>query len=305
MAADYYAELGLGRSASSDEIRKAYRKLASELHPDKNPGNASAEDRFKRATTAYHVLSDEKKRKLYDEFGEMGLREGFDPSMARGFGRGPGGFGGGFEDIFRGAGGGAGGAGFGDILGDLFGGARGRRRPRKGQDLTSEVTIEFVSAVRGAELELAVQAGKTVKVRIPKGAQDGDKVRIKGAGAALPGGQPGDLLLTLRVKGHPHFQRDGLDLTVDLPLTAAEAYFGAKVEVPTTEGSVQLKVPPRSQSGQLLRLRGKGVGRGTNTGDLYVRFLVLLPSGESEEVEQAIRTLDAATAKDLREDLKF
>jgi curved DNA-binding protein len=187
------------------------------------------------------------------------------------------------------------------------GGARGRRRTRKGPDLQSEVTIEFVSAVRGAELELAVQSGKSVKVRIPKGAEDGDKVRVKGAGssAGVPGGQPGDLLLTLRVKGHPHFQRDGLDLTVDLPLTPAEAYGGAKVEVPTTEGSVQLKVPPHSQSGQLLRLRGKGVTRGSATGDLYVRFLVMLPKVESDDLKKAIGILDEVTAKDLRAEVKF
>lgn len=309
MAQDYYAELGVGRSAKTEEIRKAYRKLAAELHPDRNPGKPHIEERFKRVNTAYHVLSDEKKRKLYDQFGEVGLREGFDPNMARGFGRGGfGGFGGGgFEDIFRG-GGGASGAGIGDILGDLFSGnGRGRRRPRKGPDLQSEVTIEFVSAVRGAELELSVQSGNSVKVRIPKGAQDGDKLRVKGAGTnpGIPGGEPGDLLLTLRVKGHPYFQRDGLDLTVDLPLTVAEAYFGAKVEVPTTDGSVQLKVPPHSQSGQLLRLRGKGVSRGNSTGDLYVRFLVILPTEESDDLKQAIETLDEATAKDLRADVKF
>lgn len=294
----------MSRSATGEEIKKVYRKLAGELHPDKNPGNASAEARFKRVNEAYHVLTDEKKRKLYDEFGEVGLREGFDPNMARGYGR-PGGFGGGFEDILRGAGG-AGGAGIGDIFGDLFSGGGGRRRrARKAPDLQSEITIEFVSAVRGAELELSIQ-GRPVKVRIPKGAQDGDKVRVKGAGGAaeesLP---PSDLILVLRVKGHPYFQREGLDLTVNMPLTIGEAYFGGKIEVPTPTGSVQLKVPPHSQSGQLLRLRGQGVARGNDTGDLYVRFLIQLPKSENEELEKAVRVLDESMEHDLRDNVKF
>lgn len=304
MASDYYAELGVSRSATGEEIKKSYKKLASELHPDKNPGNAGAEARFKRVNEAYHVLTDEKKRKLYDEFGEMGLREGFDPNMARAYGR-QGGGGGGFEDIFRGAGG-AGGAGIGDIFGDLFGGGGGRRRrTRKAPDLESEITIEFVSAIRGAELELSIQ-GRPAKVRIPQGAQDGDKLRVKGVGGTAEAGTPpSDLILVVRVKEHPHFQRDGLDLTVDMPLTIAEAYFGGKIEVPTPHGPVQLKVPPHSQSGQLLRLRGKGVTRGANTGDLYVRFLIQLPKLENEELEKAVRVLDESMDHDLRDNVKL
>lgn len=304
MAKDYYAELGVSRNATADEIKKVYRKLAGELHPDRNPGDVRMEERFKRVNEAYHVLTDDKKRKLYDEFGEVGLREGFDPNMARGYGR-SGGFGGGFDDIFRGAGSG-GTAGIGDIFGDLFGGGGARRRrPRRAPDLESEITIEFISAVRGAELELSIH-GRAVKVRIPQGAQDGDKLRVKGAGgSAGPGMPPSDLLLIVRVKGHPHFQREGLDLTVDMPLTVGEAYFGSKIEVPTPSGSVQLKVPAHSQSGQLLRLRGKGVTRGQNTGDLYVRFLIQIPKTESDELEKAVRTLEEATDHDLRDDLKF
>lgn len=301
MTQDYYAELGVSRSASQDEIKKAYRKLAGELHPDRNPNNQRSEDRFKKVNTAYHALIDPKKRKLYDQFGEAGLREGFDPNMGRGFGRRGGGGGPSVEDIF-----GGGGAGIGDIFGDIFGGGRGRRREQKAPDLQSEVTIEFVSAVRGAELELAVTKGRKVKVRIPKGAQDGDKVRVKGAGGSdHPGVAPGDLLLVLRVKDHPHFRRDGLDLTVELPLTPAEAFEGTTVAVPTTTGSVQLKVPPHAQSGQRLRLRAKGVTRGASTGDLFVRFLVQLPEEESEAIKQAIATLEAATPKNLRDDLSF
>lgn len=301
MTQDYYAELGVSRKASQDEIKKTYRKLAAELHPDRNPNNPRAEERFKKVNTAYHALIDPKKRKLYDDFGEAGLREGFDPNMARGFGRRGGSGGPSMEDIF---GGGGAGAGIGDIFGDIFGGGRGRRREQKAPDLQSEVTIEFVSAVRGAELELSVN-GRKVKVRIPKGAQDGDKVRVKGAGNDQPGVASGDLLLVLRVKDHPHFRRDGLDLIVELPLTPGEAFEGTTVEVPTTTGSVQLKVPAHAQSGQRLRLRAKGVTRGQNTGDLYVRFMVHLPEEESDAVKQAIATLEAATPKNLRDGLGF
>jgi len=208
--------------------------------------------------------------------------------------------GGGFEDIFGGA---AAGGGIGDIFGDLFGGG-GRRRQRKSPDIESEVTIEFVSAVKGAELELQVQ-GRAVKVRIPKGADNGDKLRVKGGGGGHPGAAPGDLILVLKVRRHPHFERDGLDLTLPLPLSVGEAFGGAKVEVPTIEGSVTLKVPPFTQSGQLLRLRGKGVSRGQKTGDLYVRFQIQIPKEDSEELKKASELLASATDPTIRDELKF
>ena len=300
MARDFYQELGVSRSASGDDIRKAYRKLAAELHPDRNQNNPSIEDRFKRVNSAYHVLSDEKKRKLYDRYGEAGLREGFNPA-AGGFG----GFGGGgsgrtqFEDIFGGAAGGVG-----DLFGDLFGGARGRR-PRKAPDMESEITIEFLSAVRGAELELDV-AGRHVKVRIPKGANTGDKVRVPGHGAqGRMGGPPGDLLLSIVVQPHPHFQRDGVDLYLDLPISASEAYHGAKVRVPTPDGAVTLSVPARAQSGQVVRLKGKGVARKNDRGDLYVRFLIRLPDEDSQAVQQAIEALGEATSSAIRDEIQF
>ena len=304
MAQDYYSELGVGRKDDADTIRKAYRKLAAELHPDRNPGNDKAEARFKKVNNAYHALTDTKKRALYDEFGEDGLREGFDANLHRGFGRrGPRGGGGSpnMEDLF-----GQGGGGIGDMFGDLFGGGR-RRAPQKPQDVETEITIEFVSAIRGAELEFAVQ-GRAVKVRIPQGAQDGDKLRVRGAGGKQhPSLPPADLLITVRVKRHAHFERDGIDLTVELPITIGEAFFGGKVEVPTTDGSVQLKVPPHTQSGQLLRLRGKGAKRGKKTGDLYVRFLIQLPKNEDDEnaLKDAVTLLDDATDKHLRDEIKF
>ena len=173
--------------------------------------------------------------------------------------------------------------------------------------MESEISIEFTSAVRGAELELALSRGtRTVKVRIPAGAQDGDRLRVPGAGSSQFQGMPaGDLLLTVRVKPHPHFTRDGLDLTVDLPVSVGEAFSGAKVEVPTPTGPVQLKIPPRTQSGQLLRLREKGVTRGKKTGDLYVRFLVRLPVSDDPAVLNAVQVLADATTEDLRGELAF
>lgn len=309
MAQDYYAELGVQRGASADDIRKSYRKLAAQLHPDRNPDNASAEARFKKVNSAYHVLTDAKKRKLYDEFGDEGLREGFNPDMARSYGRRTRGGGGGpsIEDLFGGGAGAGAGGGIGDMFGDLFGGGRARRQPRKSPDVESEITIEFVSAVRGAELELSVQGGRSVKVRIPQGAQDGDRLKVKGAGgSAHPSLPPADLRLTIHVKRHPYFERDGLDLTVELPISIGEAYFGDKVEVPTTDGSVQLKIPAHTQSGQLLRLRGKGVTRGKKVGDLYVRFMIQLPTSEDEALERAVLALNEAMEdQELRSKIEF
>ncbi|HSC86733.1 MAG TPA: J domain-containing protein [Polyangiaceae bacterium] len=302
MASDYYGELGVSKTASPDEIKKAFKKLAAELHPDKNQGKPGIEDRFKRVNQAYQALRDEKKRALYDEFGDEGLREGFDANMARAYRnrRGPSGSGfGGFdsEDL---------GGGFGDLFGDLFGGGRRSRRPRQAPDAESEISIEFLSAVRGAELELALSGGRTVKVRIPAGADDGDKVRVKGAGTpGAPGQLAGDLILTLRVKTHPSFERDGLDLTLDVPINIAEAYFGAKIEVPTLDGSVTLKVPVGTQSGQVLRLRGKGIQRGDKVGDLFARFLIRLPRPGDASLDEAAQAMGAATDPELRANLKL
>lgn len=304
MARDFYKELGVNRDAGAEEIKKAYRKLAAELHPDKNPGDDAKEARFKDVNRAYQALSDKEKRSRYDEFGEDGLREGFDVEAARAYKRAAGGRarysrGGsvGFEDIF----GAAQSSGIGDLFGDLFG-ARGRRGPVKGADVSSDVTVDFMSAIRGATLRLRLQdGGEEVTVRVPAGAGDGDRVRVPGHGAPSgTGGQPGDLMLSIRVSPHPVFDRDGLDLYMDLPITPGEAYRGAKVRVPTPDGMVSLTVPPAAQSGQVVRLRARGVKRGKKTGDLYVRFLVRMPEGQSKEIEAAIETLDAAVGDDVR-----
>jgi curved DNA-binding protein len=319
MAADYYQELGVGRDASSDDIRKAYRKLASKYHPDKHPNDKANEARFKAINRAHQVLGDPEKRKLYDEFGEDGLREGFDADSVRAYRRAAGAGGrvrfrrggeGGvdFENIFD-----AGGAGgFGDLFGDLLGGRGRQRRPQaqngmKGSDVASEVMVDFASALSGTELELRLQdGGDVVKVRIPPGAADGDKLRVPGHGApGMFGGTPGDLVLAIRVKPHPFFERNGVDLYLDLPITVGEAYRGARVRVPTPTGDVTLTVPRHAQSGQVVRLKGRGVKRKSQQGDLFVRFLVKLPDGESPALEKAVDTLESALESDVRSGIRF
>ncbi|HEY8942746.1 MAG TPA: J domain-containing protein, partial [Polyangiaceae bacterium] len=192
--------------------------------------------------------------------------------------------------------------GFGDLFGDLFGGARAQRGPSRGPDLQSEVVVDFVSALKGTELRFRLQeGGEDVTVRIPAGAGDGDKLRVPGQGApGVSGGPHGDLLLTVRVKPHPVFERSGLDLYLDLPITPGEAHGGAKIRVPTPDGPVTLTVPKFAQSGQVARLKGKGVRRQNQTGDLFVRFLIKLPAMTSAEIQRAIATLDEAMSGDVR-----
>jgi curved DNA-binding protein len=316
MAEDLYAVLGVAKDADTDAIKKAYRKLASQLHPDKNPGDAKAEARFKQVNHAYDVLNDSRKRRLYDEFGEDGLREGFDVDRVRAYrdwsarqgragGRGEGGFGTGpvdLEDLFSGASPGQG--GFADLFGDLVGRARRPRGPAKGPDFESEITIDFAAAVRGTTLELRPQGqtGAPVTVRIPPGADEGSRVRIAGQGGPSPSGGPrGDLVLNVHVTPHPHFRREAVDLHLDLPVTIAEAYHGARIRVPTIEGAVTMKIPERTQSGQVVRLRGKGVAKkGRPPGDLFVHFLVQVPKDEGAEVAQLVDKLAAFQPDDPR-----
>jgi curved DNA-binding protein len=325
MARDFYSILGLSRSATPDEIKKSYRKLASKLHPDKNPGNKTAESQFKEVNRAYEVLGDPKKRGLYDEFGEEALREGFDADRVRQYKawakqQGAGGGGGGanvpfnIEDLFRGAGaqGGTvdfGGGGVGDIFGDLFSGRQRRKRgPTRGADQESEITIDFPAAVRGGMFSLRTSdSAEPITVRIPPGADEGSKLRLAGQGApGSNGGARGDLLLNIHVRPHPFFRREKNDLHLDLPITPAEAYSGAKVKVPTPDGAVTLKVPPHTQSGQVARLKGKGVVRKNGPpGDLYVHFQIQLPTSEEPEVKDAIDRLQAAFPEDPRGHIEF
>ncbi|MEO8875044.1 MAG: DnaJ C-terminal domain-containing protein [Polyangiaceae bacterium] len=326
MAEDLYGVLGVAKDADASTIKKAYRKIAQKLHPDKNPGNKQAETKFKSVNHAYEVLSHDDKRKLYDEFGDEGLREGFDADRVRqykqwqsqpGAGRARSGGGGGWsggggeqtvnlEDLFGGQ---AGGSTINDLFGDVIGrGGRRARGPMKGNDIGAETTIDFVSAVRGTSLELRAQnsTGPTV-VRIPPGASEGSRLRIAGQGEPSPnGGPPGDLILIVHVQPHAFFKREGLDLHLDLPVSITEAYRGAKVKVPTPSGDVSLKVPEGTQSGASLRLRGKGVTmKGKEPGDLYVHFLVRAPSTRSDEIGALVDQLGVLSPEDPRSEIKF
>jgi curved DNA-binding protein len=320
MAKDLYATLGVAKDADLDTIKKAFRKLAMKYHPDKSPGKAN-EQRFKEVNQAHEVLSDPKKRALYDEFGEESLSQNFDPERARvirqygggGFrpGRGgaggPGGAGPGFDvqEIF-----GGGGGDIGDIFGEIFSrGGRGGRAPRgaaRGQDVENTVTIDFTSAVKGTQLELK-RGEESVTVRVPPGAHEGSRLRIPGQGGqGFGGGPPGDLLLTIHVTPHPFFRREGDDLHVDVPVTLGEAYRGEKIRVPTPDGEVTLKVPKLTQSGSVTRLRGKGVARkGKEPGDLYVKFIVHVPTEDDPEVAQAVDLLASRMTGNPREGLHF
>jgi DnaJ-class molecular chaperone len=310
---DLYAALGVGRGASEAEIRTAYRKLARQYHPDVNPNEPAAEERFKQISFAYEVLSDAEKRKLYDEFGMAGLAGGFDAEQAReyqrwarGAQRSP------FRESFT-----SGGAGLEDLLGDLFGMRGARRGPARGGDVSGDVRVDFVEAVRGAEVRFEVHrpheagAPAALRVKIPPGTEDGSRIRLAGQGGpGADGGPPGDLYLTIHVRPHPFFTREGSNLHIELPITLTEALLGAEVAVPTLEGSVKLKIPPRCQNGTRLRLRGKGVpGRGGGAGDLFVRVRVQLPPADAkvdpERLEKLAREFEPLyEGVDVRRDLK-
>jgi len=327
---DLYAELGLKKGASKEEIKKAYRKLARELHPDRNPNNAKAEERFKRVAFANDVLSDDRKRGLYDEFGEVGLREGFDAEAARamrgrarGMGGAPGGFG--FEEIFAGANRAGAGrrSGFGGTLEDLFGGGidelfgrsgfagRAATGPNvaKAPDQESEIEVTFEEAMQGVEKVLSITEGeenRSIRVRIPAGVTDGGKVRLRGQGAHGRTAVAGDLVLTVRVAEHKLFRREGSDLHIDVPITIGEAWRGANIKVPTPDGEVSLKIPAKVQSGGKLRLKGKGATqRGGGRGDLFVHVQIRVPDGHDHaRIERAIDELEGQYLTDVRADLK-
>ena len=283
---DFYKILGVSKTASADEIKKKYRALARELHPDKTKGDAKLEEKFKAVSEAYDILSDAKKRAEYDEARSLFERGG----MPRG---GANFQGGDFGDFF-------GGGNPNDLFANLFGGG-GRRGPRKGQDLQTEATISFREAVQGTTLELRLntdgRSAQTISARVPAGVNDGAKIRVKGKGASGEAG-PGDLFIYLHVKPHPIFGRKGENLTIDLPVTFAEAALGADVKVPTLEGNeVTLRIAPGTQNGRVLRVKGKGVNKGGATGDLLVTIDVQVPRILEGKAEQAVKDFAAATAK--------
>lgn len=298
---DPYAALGVSRDAKQDEIKRSFRKLTQEFHPDKNPGDDSAEERFKQVSQAYDVLGDEEKRKLYDEFGEASLTQGFDVERARAYKNARGGFNGfhgntGFQDF-----GDAQNTSFDDLLSQLFGGGRvsgdpfGRRAgPPRGRNIAGEIQVSFTDSLTGVTVPLRIDGGdgssKTLDVRVPAGITDGGKLRLRGQGN--PGSPPGDILLTVRVSTHSYLTRDGNNIRMKLPVTALEAYAGAAVDVPTPTGTITLTLPAGSQNGATLRVRGKGV-QGKTPGDLLVTLEVQLPAAGDQELINVLARLQS------------
>jgi curved DNA-binding protein len=300
---DFYEVLGVSRSASADEIRKAYKKLARKFHPDVKPADADAEKKFSEITEAYDVLSDEEKRRTYDQFGHAAKGAAGNPFQG-----------------FGGGGGGAGGFDLDDILGGMFGGGRGgspfgggRRgaaRPQKGQDARAEVTVPFTVAVDGGEHTVTLQQGdktERLTVKIPAGIDEGQNVRLSGQGnPGMNGGPAGDLIVTVHVAPHPWFRRDGQNLIVEVPITPVEAALGAKVDVPTlSEGPVVLTIPPGTSSGARLRLRGKGVKshRTGERGDQMIMIKIVTPKHLSPEARELYEQLAKLTPQEPREGL--
>jgi DnaJ-class molecular chaperone len=319
---DLYEILQVSRTASADEIKRSYRRLARKFHPDINPGNKQAEESFKELSAAYDVLSDPERRKLYDEFGDDALRQGFNPEQARAYQQWSSGrqaTGGGApwgDDLFsrfRGSSAGEGSLNFDDLFGDLLRGrgGRGRPAPQSGADTEAAIDVELLEAIHGVErtLVLGTPAGeqKSVRVRIPAGAEDGARVRVPGQGGpGIMGGPPGDLYLRVHVKPHPLLKRSGDALELELPITAGEAYRGAKIQVPTPDGNVTLTIPPHSQSGRRLRLKGRGAARkGGARGDLFVILMIHLPESDDPKVQEAIAALDQAHSTDVRANLRL
>lgn len=291
---DFYKILGIGKSASGDEIKKKYRSLARELHPDKTKGDAAMEEKFKAVSEAYDILSDGKKRAEYDQVRDSFERGGFRTQQGS-----QGQQGGDFSDIF-------GGGNPQDIFANLFGGG-GRRGPRKGQDLQTESAITFKEAAFGTTLELRLSTDggtpQSISARVPAGVNDGAKIRVKGKGAPGEAG-PGDLFILLHVKPHALFSRKGENIALTVPVTFTEATFGGDIKIPTLAGDdVTLRIAPGTSNGRVLRVKGRGITKGATTGDLLVTIEVQVPQRVEGEALDALKKYAAATAElDVRKD---
>ncbi|MCU1579825.1 MAG: hypothetical protein JWP19_2029 [Rhodoglobus sp.] len=299
---DFYAVLGVSKDVSEAELKKVYSKLARQYHPDSNPGDAKSEAKFKEISEAHSVLSDPELRKEYDQIRAMG-------SGARFQAGGRPGQPGGFEDVFGGlfntgqqrTGFQASGGNFEDLLGGMFGGGgfgtssggfRGAGGPLKGRDVAASTTLDFITAINGETIKLQPSGGKPINVKIPAGVSDGQKIKLKGKGEPSPDGGPaGDLVLTVSVRKHPVFERDGLNLRVDVPVTFVEAALGATIEVPTLGAEpVKLRVAAGTPSGRILRVKGRGVTSARGTGDLLAEVQVAVPSRVPDD---ALKHLEA------------
>jgi DnaJ-class molecular chaperone len=319
MARDYYETLGVPRTATADEIKKAHRKLARKYHPDMNKNNAGSTEKFKEIQNAYDVLSDTQKRANYDQFGEAGANIGaggpgaggspFDqfrrpqqgrsyqgnPVSAEDFGVGGNGN---FSDVFEQL--------FGAKGGAARGGARARSaRPQsvpRGEDIEHPVSLTFEQAARGTMLPLQIDRdGKveTIEIKIPSGVKDGSRVRIKGRGQQS-NGEAGDLYIVTKIQPHAYFKRDGLDVYVEAPLSMYEALLGTKISVPTLDGPITMTIPPGTGGGAKLRIKGRGIERSGEKGDQFVEIRIVVPKTLDDEDKAAIEKIAAKHPIDAR-----
>jgi len=308
---DFYKILGVAKDASDADIKKAYRKLARQHHPDTNAGNTASEKKFKDISEAYSVLSDPEERQQYDAIRAMGSGARFAPGGAAGGN-------GGFEDMFGGlftgnTGRHAGGfnpspGGIPPEFADLFGGFGGapgfQRTPQKGADRSASTSISFAGSIRGTTIGLREPSGEVIDVRVPAGIKDGQKVRVRGKGQPGAAGN-GDLVVSVSVQPHAFYTRDGDNLRIHVPVTFPEAALGADIEVPTIDGDkVKVRVPAGTPSGRTLRVKGKGVKTSKGTGDLLVTIDVAVPKNLNKDAEAAVKAFAEATSSaDVREGL--
>lgn len=294
MAEDPYSVLGVARTATDEEIRRAYRKLAKQHHPDLNPNNSAAAERFKKVSAANDIVGDPEKRKLFDRGEIDATGEQRRPQWRTHAGAGRAGPRGGMGGMGGGGPGFEGGFGFSDVFSDLFGdGGPSGRHPRgggfpvKGPDVRYTLEVDFLEAVTGAKKRVTLPQGGVLDLTVPEGVSDGQVLRLKGKGGASPaGGEAGDALIEIAVKPHARFKRDGQDILIDVPITIDEAVLGAKIEVPTITGRVAVAVPKATSSGRVLRLKGKGV-KNTATGasgDQLVTLRIVLPETVDDDL---------------------
>jgi DnaJ-class molecular chaperone len=297
---DPYEILGVAKTASADDIRKAYRKLAKKLHPDLNPGDKRAEDEFKEVSAANDLLSDPEKRRRYDagEIDASGAEKA--PPHARYYRDYAGGAGhpyesqSGFADFAESD----------DLIAELLRRSAEQARRRPGADLHYELQVDFLDAVNGATKTITLPGGGTLQVTIPPGVEDGQILRLRGRGAPSPGeGEPGDALVQIVVRPHRTFTREGDDIHVELPITVKEAALGGEVRAPTTTGSVMLKIPKRSNTGDVLRLRGKGVKKRDGAGDELVKLRVMMPTEPEPELEAFLAGWKPSPTYDPRKEM--
>ena len=293
MKRDYYEILGVDRNVSAPELKKAFKRLAIKYHPDKNPGNPEAENKFKEAAEAYEVLSDQAKRQTYDQFGHQGVNSNFGQSGFQNVD---------INDIFSNIFGGD--EIFGDIFGDIFGRA-GSRRPPRGRNIQMAFEMSLEEAVYGKDVEIRLpNSNKKVSVNIPAGVDTGNKIRLSGEGEASQyGGEHGDLFIVVQVQKHDFLERENNHLYCEVPIRVDQAILGAEIEIPTLSKKVLLKIPPETQTGKIFKLRDLGAGslRGKTTGDLFVRVVVETPSKLSSKQKTAIESAFSGSEKNFYE----